>query len=155
MTASRLRFPLLAALMAALAAFLFIPGLGGPFIFDDTPNIITNTALHVSRLNLEDWLYAIYSFQPGHGSRSLSMLSFALDYWRGGGLDPHTFKSTNLLIHALTTFVLALLLHRLLWVLHWSRRHAVIGALVFALAWAIHPLQVSSVLCLLYTSRCV
>lgn len=146
MTASRLRFPLLAALMAALAAFLFIPGLGGPFIFDDTPNIITNTALHVSRLNLEDWLYAIYSFQPGHGSRSLSMLSFALDYWRGGGLDPHTFKSTNLLIHALTTFVLALLLHRLLWVLHWSRRHAVIGALVFALAWAIHPLQVSSVL---------
>ncbi len=132
--------------MAALAAFLFIPGLGGPFIFDDTPNIITNTALHVSRLNLEDWLYAIYSFQPGHGSRSLSMLSFALDYWRGGGLDPHTFKSTNLLIHALTTFVLALLLHRLLWVLHWSRRHAVIGALVFALAWAIHPLQVSSVL---------
>lgn len=139
-------FPVLAALLAALAVCLLLPGLGGGFMFDDRPNIVENTVLHVSRLNLDDLLYAAYSFQPGHGTRSLSMLSFALDYWRGDGLNPRVFKSTNLLIHVLTTFALALLLRRLLMLAQWSPRRAAMGALVLALIWAIHPLQVSSVL---------
>ncbi|KRG87706.1 hypothetical protein ABB34_03740 [Stenotrophomonas daejeonensis] len=146
MNASSLRFPLLAALLAMLAACLFLPGLGGGFIFDDKPNIIENTVLHLTSLKLDDVLYAAYSFQPGHGSRSLSMLSFALDYLRGGGLDPQVFKTTNLLIHALTTLALALLLRRLLTAVQWPARRAATGALIFALLWAIHPLQVSSVL---------
>ena len=140
------RFLLLAVMLAAVAACFLLPGLSGGFVFDDRPNIIENTVLHVSRLNLDDLLYAAYSFQPGHGTRSLSMLSFALDYWRGDGLNPRVFKSTNLLIHALTTFALALMLRRLLTLAQWPPRRAAMGALVLALLWAIHPLQVSSVL---------
>lgn len=140
------RSPLFVILLVAVATCPFLPGLGGGFIFDDTPNIVTNNALHLSQLNLEGVLYATYSFQPGHGSRSLSMLSFALDYWRGDGLDPRVFKTTNLLIHALTTFALVLMVRRLLSMAHWPARRAAIGASVLALAWAIHPLQVSSVL---------
>lgn len=134
-----------AALLAVVASCLFIPGLGGAFIFDDTPNIVTNTNLHLRELTLENVLYAAYSFEPGHGSRALSMLSFALDYFRAG-LDPRAFKTTNLIIHGLTVFCLAMLLRRLLSIADWAPRRAALGALIIALTWAIHPLQSSSVL---------
>lgn len=135
----------LALLVVLLVVFCFGPGLSGGFIFDDRANIEQNTALHIDRLDGEKLLHAVYSFQPGNGSRSLSMLSFALDYWRGG-LDASVFKTTNLLIHALTALVLALFLRRLLILLQWPLRRAEIGAMLLAALWAVHPLQVSSVL---------
>lgn len=138
-------FLLLAFSVALIAVCLLMPGLSGAFIFDDTPNIVTNTNLHLRQPTLEDVLYAAYSFEPGHGSRALSMLSFALDYWRAG-LDPRAFKTTNLMIHGLTVFCLAVLLRRLLSIVGWGPRHAALGALIIALMWAAHPLQVSSVL---------
>lgn len=145
MVASSYRFLVWAALIAVLAVCAFLPGLPGGFIFDDGPNIVENRSLHVTEFGMDNLLYAAYSFQPGNGSRALSMLSFSLDHLRGG-LDPAVFKATNLAIHALTVFALALFSRRLLLIIGWTPRNAVIGALVVALAWAIHPLQVSSVL---------
>lgn len=142
----RSRFVLLSAMSALLAACLFLPGLGGGFIFDDRPNIQGNVALHLTELNVDSLLVAAYSFQPGNGSRALSMLSFALDHWRGGGLDPRVFKITNLVIHALTVFALALFLRQLLLLANWSASRAAWAGLLLAGLWAIHPLQVSSVL---------
>ncbi len=138
-------FPLLASLLALLAACLLLPGLGGGFIFDDMPNIVENTPVHLTRTDSESLIRAAYSFQPGNGSRALSMLSFALDHWHAG-LDARAFKITNLLIHVLTTWVLALFFRRLLMLAQWPVRRAVMGALVLAALWAIHPLQVSTVL---------
>lgn len=143
---SSLRFILFAGICAALVACLFTPGLNGSFIFDDTPNIVTNTVLHVNSLNLDDWLYAAYSFQPGHGSRALSMLSFTLDYWRGDGLNPRAFKTTNLLIHVTTFVALAIMLRRMFTMAQWPPSRAAAGAILLSLAWASHPIQVSSVL---------
>jgi len=114
-------------------------------MFDDRPNIVQNTALHVDRLGGDGLLYAAYSFQPGNGSRALSMLTFALDYWRAG-LDASAFKVTNILIHVLTTLALAVFLRRLLASVQWPPRRAMAGALILAMVWALHPLQVSSVL---------
>lgn len=138
-------FPLLAAVLAILAACLFLPGLGGGFIFDDMPNIVENTPVHLTKADSEGLIQAAYSFQPGNGSRALPMLSFALDHWHAG-LDARAFKITNLLIHALTTWVLALFFRRLLTLAQWPARRAAVGALVLAGLWAIHPLQVSTVL---------
>jgi hypothetical protein len=143
---SRYRFPMWAALLALLATSLLLPGLDGGFIFDDRPNIQENGALHVTDLTGKSLRDAAYSFQPGQGTRALSMLSFALDHWRAGGLDPRAFKATNLLIHALTAFALALLLRRLLILAHWPPRRAAWAALAMAGLWATHPLQVSSAL---------
>lgn len=145
MNKANIRFSLLALFGGLLAALCLVPGLDGGFIFDDRVNIEQNAALHVARLGGEDMLYAIYSFQPGSGSRALSMFTFAVDFWRGG-LDASVFKSTNLLIHVLTTMVLAVFFRRLLMVSQVQQRHAIAGGLALALLWALHPLQVSSVL---------
>ncbi|WP_339616430.1 hypothetical protein [uncultured Gilvimarinus sp.] len=136
----------LAVAIALLATLLFLPGLSGSFLLDDWPNILQNTALHLYEINtLDDLLYAAYSFEPGGSSRPLAMLSFALDF-RRAGLDPFAFKLTNLIIHGLSCLVLALFLRQLLLLASWSHKRAANAALLLSLLWAIHPLQVSSVL---------
>ncbi|AXK70988.1 hypothetical protein DWG18_00915 [Lysobacter sp. TY2-98] len=133
------------AVLVALGAIAALSlGLGGGFILDDQPNIVQNAALHLSRLRLADVPYAVYSFQPGHGSRMLSMATFAFDGWRSG-MDPRAFKATNLAIHAATTIALAWLIYLLLIQAGRPPRRAAAAALALAAFWALHPLQVSSV----------
>ena len=139
------RFVVVATLIGVLSALCLLPGLYGNFIFDDSENIVSNAALHIRSLTLENLLHAAYSFQPGHGTRALSMLSFAIDFWRGG-LDPSVFRSTNIVIHAITTIVLAYFLRTILVAAQSSTRHATASALCIAAVWAMHPLNVSSVL---------
>lgn len=140
------RFLVLAALVAVGAGSLFCLGLGGGFVLDDAQTIVTNTLVHVTTLDRASLLEAAGSFQAGGGTRPLPMLTFALDYWREGGLHAAAFKATNILIHVLTTFLVALLVRRLLLLAGWSSQRAAVCALVLALLWAVHPLQVSSVL---------
>ncbi|CAM5388912.1 hypothetical protein [Thauera mechernichensis] len=139
-------FPFLALIPALLAAALYIPGLGGSFILDDGFNILQNQLLYIEALNAESLINAALSFHDGNGARPLPMLSFALDYWRTGVMSPSAFKVTNVLIHAITTFCLAFLLRRLLLLARWDLQSASLWALIMALIWAIHPLQVSSVM---------
>lgn len=139
------RFAITALILSIVSAIVFLPGLYGPFILDDTANLLKNGALQLTALDPEALLYAAFSFQPGGGSRSLAMLSFALDFWRGGA-DPHVFKTTNLLIHAFTTFFLAFFFRTLFVLTGKTPKQASLAALVLALLWALHPLQVSSVL---------
>lgn len=146
-----MRKPLLQALtalsLAALVALLFSAlGLGGDFILDDGINILQNHLLYVNRFDLDDFIYAALSFHDGNGSRSLPMLSFALDYWRSGSMDAAAFKITNVLIHGCTVFFLVFMLRRLLKLAGWNEKSAWQAALLLALAWGIHPMQVSSVL---------
>lgn len=142
----RVPFSVAAALAALLATALLWAGLGGTFIFDDLPNIADNSSLHLTSLSWSALRQAAFSYEPGGGSRPLAMVSFALDHWRAGGLDPAAFKQTNLLIHALTVLVLVYLLRQLLEVANFSPRRRDAVAFLVALCWAVHPLQVSSVL---------
>ncbi|MZR62441.1 hypothetical protein [Alcanivorax sp. DP30] len=137
---------LLALLVATCGMIVLLPGLGGGFMLDDMQSIVQNSALHLVEIkSLDDLLYAAYSFDPGGGTRPLVMLSFALDILRSG-LDPVAFKITNIVIHALTGFALVFFFRKLLCLAAWSPREIRIAAPVLALIWAIHPLQVSSVL---------
>lgn len=139
-------FVLQAVVLAVVATILFVPGLGGGFILDDWPNIVQNAALYIpASPSVDDLLYAAYSFQPGGSSRPLSMLSFALDFWRAG-IDPAAFKATNIFIHGVTALVLAFLFREIVLLLSWPPRRAAIAALLMAFLWAVHPIQVSSVL---------
>lgn len=140
------RFLFLFLAVALLGVVVFLPGLPGEFIFDDIPNITTNPAVHFTQLDLESVYRLMTGMQLSGITRSLPMLSFAIDYWRAGGPDPLTFKATNLLIHALTAIALAWLFRLLLKDAGLAETRVPWLAAALALAWAIHPLQVSSVL---------
>lgn len=140
------RFLLLSLLCSILVGLLFLPGLPGGFVFDDSYNIVQNSNIHLQSLHPSAVLDAAFSQQPGSATRVLPMLTFAIDYYRGNGLDPATFKLTNIAIHALATFSLAWLLRSLLLAMGTTVQRAQWAALILALAWATHPLQVSAVL---------
>ncbi|MDH5831326.1 hypothetical protein QFW80_12455 [Luteimonas sp. M1R5S18] len=146
MPISRGRFLLIALVVALLGGLAFTPGLPGDFVFDDHPNIVNNRSIQHDEPGLAGLYKAIATPQVSGNMRTLPTVTFAVDYWRGGGADPATFKTTNILIHAITALALAWLFHSLLLAggVPASRAHWAGPAL--ALAWALHPLQVSSVL---------
>lgn len=139
------RFIFLCLICGVLAGLLFVPGVTGSFILDDGSNIVDNPGVHLQEVSFSAIRDVIISPQPGGLSRILPTLTFALDYWRGGG-EPEAFKFTNILIHVVTVYGMVLFLRLL--VLAAGARSSVAEsvALLVALAWAVHPLQVSSVL---------
>ena len=138
---------LFASLLVALCAgLLFIPGLPGVFVFDDLPNIVNNQGIQLSSMSSAALVELLSAKQVSGTTRSLPMLSFAVDYWRAGGAEPGAFKTTNILIHILTTAILAFLFRALLLRAALPAQRAAWMALFLALVWAIHPLQVSAVL---------
>ncbi len=141
------RFLLASLLVALFAGLLFAPGLPGEFLFDDIPNIVNNRSIHLSRLSADALVEVLATKQVSGSMRGLPTLSFALDFWRAGGMaDPATFKTTNILIHALTACALAWFFRNLLLVSGMPERRAAWIAPVLTLAWAAHPLHVSAVL---------
>ena len=144
-THPRARFLLASLLAAVAAALLLIPGLPGEFVFDDFQNIVNNTAVHLTQLD-GDGLATVLATSQVSGTRPLPMLSFALDYWRAGGADPLVFKTTSLVLHALTAFALAWLFRSVLLAARVNDARVSWMAPALALAWAAHPLQVSAVL---------
>jgi len=140
------RFLLFSLIAAILAGLLFASGLPGDFVFDDIPNIVNNEPLKLTTLDLDALHKVIFSYQMSGTMRVLPTLSFALDHWRAGGMDPAAFKLTNIVIHALTTCALAFFLRSLLLISGLGSARARWAALALAFAWAAHPLQVSAVL---------
>ncbi len=134
-----------AALLIAGVLGVYGAGLTAPFQFDDVPNLVENTAIHLSEWSLAAWYEAAVSFQPGGGSRPLAMLSFAFDHWRAG-LNPVAFRTTNLYLHGLAVVAALALLHALLAAAGWCERRAWGMAIAATILWALHPLQVSTVL---------
>ena len=130
-----------------VVAAIYLPGLSGPFIFDDTSNIVENPAIHMSSLDWDSVADAATAYGEGFPHRPVSTVSLALDY-RLWGDGPFGYKVSNLLVH-LITFALIFLLARQLFSLAGHRtgtRDGFWPALAVASLWAIHPLQVSTVL---------
>ena len=140
------RYLLISLIASLLAGLLFLTGLPGDFVLDDVPNIVNNDALKLERLDA-DSLYEVATARQMSGNmRVLPTLTFAVDYWRAGSMDPATFKTTSILIHALTTCALAWFFLQVLLTAGVTNDRARLLSLALALAWAIHPLQVSAVL---------
>jgi hypothetical protein len=137
--------------MAALlcAVFLaYLPGLGGGFVFDDFPNIVNNTALHVRPGSAQGWLGAALA-SPAHNlPRPLAMFSFAVNHWFTG-LDPVPLKLSNIGIHLLNVLLVFALARRLLR-FHLARRSGEFSpeilALLVAALWGLHPMNLMGVL---------
>ena len=92
---SRWLLPLIVVLVTVL---IYLPGLYGDFVFDDSVNILDNSALKVTTLTRENILTAALSGKSGPLGRSISMLSFAGNYYFTE-FEPFFFKLTNVFIH--------------------------------------------------------
>ena len=135
----------------ALTLLIYIPGLYGDFEFDDGVNILDNSAIKVDTLSLDRVLTAALSGKSGPLGRSISMLSFASNYYFTE-FEPFFFKLTNVFIHIFAGFSVYMFIHQLTLALDKSadnpgkRRHASVVALTTAGIWLVHPLNVTSVL---------
>jgi len=142
--ASRRRtlFALLLVFVLPLAAFW--PGLSGGFLFDDYPNIVQQERVHLTRLDSDSILRAATAFS-GPVGRPIAMASFAMDYYFSG-LDPRGYKVTSLAIHSLNALLVFMLARILISLASPKPENSISAALPIALVWAVHPLQVSTVL---------
>jgi protein O-mannosyl-transferase len=131
---------------AVLACAAFIPGLSGGFLFDDFQAVVANDRIQLKKLTLEGLLAAAKAYGGPYG-RPVSTISLALSYWLHG-MDASAFKIGNLVIHFLNIVLLSWLVRCLLELAWPSQRQRSRDwyALVIALAWGVHPLQVSAVL---------
>jgi len=156
---SRISLVLL-ALVLILSAAVYLPGVSGPYVFDDRYNILKNSYLRIDSLHPKDLYYASFSVGSGPLLRPVSMLSFALNYYFAGSFEETTpLKLTNLFIH-LANGLLIFWLVRLIFA-----RLSHIGepaspnaggsgglnqnnllAAATALLWIVHPINLTSVL---------
>ncbi|MBN8726461.1 MAG: hypothetical protein J0H15_01990 [Xanthomonadales bacterium] len=133
----------IAALLIALAFLVYLPGLGGPFLFDDTPNIVSPLRAWLD--GRSSGIEFVFGNQSGVLGRVVSMLSFAAN-GATTGLVTWPFKLTNLIIHVACGGLIYLLLKRLF------RRDVGLNTItrvaagLIAAVWLLHPLQVSTVL---------
>ena len=149
---------LLLASLPVLGALIYLPGKSGPLVFDDASNLISNSYVHITSLDLDTLYRAGFSLEAGPLKRPVSMLSFALNYYFAGSFDDSTpYKLTNIAIHAingLLLFWMMSLVFLRLTQLHppaqartgINRGTYLALASVVALLWVTHPIQLTSVL---------
>jgi hypothetical protein len=123
---------------------IYWPGLHGSFFFDDNPNILQNKTLQLQDISAASLLSAALSGLSGGIGRPISQLSFALNHYFSE-FDPFAFKLTNLLIHCLNGVLIYFLALQLFQNFANGARVRLFAAGV-ALAWMVHPIQLSSVL---------
>lgn len=144
-------FPLLALLLALVFTVLaYLPGLHGPFVFDDITNIVQNGALKIPNLHWDQLMHAAFSSDAGPTRRPLSSLSFALNYYFAG-TGSFSFKLTNVVIHLVNGLLFFLLLRQI--VRYWRKTDAIKSdvttkwlPVLGAAAWLLHPLNLTAVL---------
>ena len=139
------RFFLIAGMLALTVLALYPATLGG-FIFDDYPIFAENPAVHISGWHLQPW-EQLWNWSRANVQRPIAMFSFAANYALGASV--RGFKLTNLLIHLVNALLAYALAHQLLkraWAKDATHRQIELAALAIATIWAIHPLQVSTVM---------
>jgi protein O-mannosyl-transferase len=135
--------------IASLAAIfgIYWTGLQGGFFFDDESNLLQNEAMRLADLSLDSFRQSWASGIAGPLGRPVAQISFSLNHYFTD-FSPFAFKITNLLIHAANSVLVFLLAERLLWATHPRLVRAGVGiiAALIAVAWLVHPIQMTSVL---------
>lgn len=143
---------LLVVLLFSLCAAIYLPGIAGPWIFDDYSNLLENSYVRIQSLDAQSLRSAAFSLESGPFKRPIPMLSFALNYYAAGSFSSSApFKSVNLALHvanALLVFAFLSLLLRRARALQASgaTNHVPWFAALGALLWLVHPIQMTSVL---------
>ena len=139
-------------IVAALSVLVYLPGLEGPFLFDDHIHIRQNVQVHINDFSADSLAQAWNSsFNPPPTDRPLAQLTFGVNH-AFTGLSTQAFKATNLAIHLVNGW-LAFLFARSLMQAYSTARQLTISrtriewfAVAVAAIWLLHPLNLSPVL---------
>lgn len=119
----------------------------GGFFFDDEQSILQPEGVRLQHLDGASLREALASGSAGPTGRPVAQLSFALNHYFSG-FDPLPYKAVNLAIHAINGLLVFGLALRL--VVGTAQRHGSktprLAAGLLALAWLLHPLQLTAVL---------
>ena len=130
-----------AALLLLVVAIIYWPGMNGPLVLDDIPNLLPLRLLDAQqRLSFDTVMAERLS---GIDGRPLAMLSFIAN-WRLTGDSIWWLKATNIAIHLLCSALVFLFACLVLRMADASRVSW--AALWVCAAWALAPIHVSSVL---------
>lgn len=146
--------PLFGFILASiLTVVAYAPGLHGPFIFDDIANITDNSTIKLTRISFQDLTSSSRYEEGSFPGRAMSRISFAINYYLAGeGLNAYAFKTTNLAIHLANAWLVYWLVTLLVRQLRRRRGYSSTEKYdrwlpcLAAAIWAIHPLQLTSVL---------
>ncbi len=114
-------------LLLSVSLALYFNALNAAWYYDDFDNIVYNKDI----LSLSHWIKNILSY------RSVSYLTFSINY-KLAGFSVEFFRLTNIFIHAITSFLVFLLLRRCYSEKVWP---ALFGSLIFVA----HPVQTQAV----------
>lgn len=131
-------------MVAALAAFAYWPGLGGPWLFDDFDSLSSLGKLGGVR-NWETFNAFVFGGTAGPTGRPLALLTFLID-GQNWPTDAWPFKRTNVVIHIINGALLSVLVSQILSVLNFDRQKSRQIALITAACWTLHPFLVSTTL---------
>lgn len=133
----------LALLLAVTVALVYREAPGNEFHFDDYHNIVDYGPVRMEQPDGEALLRALT--QPKLDYRNIPSLTFALDWWRGGG-EARAFLQTNVLLHTLTVLAVFLFAWQVLWHIRVRDSRIVpLAAFGVALLWAVHPINSQAV----------
>ncbi|MBA1146223.1 hypothetical protein H0Z60_04035 [Ectothiorhodospiraceae bacterium WFHF3C12] len=129
--------------LIACALLLFWPGVSGPFVFDDLPNLkaMQNADGAVDTLGeVKEFI-----FRGRAPARALSYLSF-LVHDNAWPTDPRPFKIANILIHLLNGVLVFMLAKKLAQVIPTTGRQAIAFPLLATALWLLHPIHLSTMM---------
>lgn len=126
---------------------LYWPGLSGGFFFDDALNILEPASIQIKEFSIDSIRELMNGGQAGPLGRPLSVLSFAVNYYFSG-FDPFAFKLTNVIIHCVNSVLVMFLAFRFVRAACPQNPEGRAWFLAAAMAalWALHPIQLTSVL---------
>jgi len=132
------------AILLLTAIIAYLPGLDGPFLFDDF-GAISELG---SRGGVKDWATFkafVFGGHAGPTGRPLALLSFLVDA-NNWPADAWPFKRTNLVIHILNAVLLGVLIDKVLQLVEIDRGRRRWVTLFSVAGWLLHPFLVSTTL---------
>ncbi len=138
------RETLVLAAAAVLTVWLYTASLGGPFVFDDEPNILENRHIRITAFST-DALYAA-AFKSPIPSRPVANLSFGVNHFFNG-TNVVGYRLINILIHIVNGCLLYALARLTFRTPALRDQAAAAGAMACAAAvlWLLHPIHTQSV----------
>jgi|GEM_PF-2279797 len=134
------------ATVLVIALIIFFPGLSGPLLLDDIPNLYRLSFFNQDP-NYDLFKYYQELFEQGKYARPLSFLTFAAQY-KSWPLGIFNFKLVNLIIHFINALLIAILTYQLanfFFPNNTSASQKTWFILISTFLWVIHPIQHSSV----------